>query len=113
MENKEDRFKKTKRDTGFFFRISNDELSIIKNKAKKQGITVTRFLVTLALNKNITAKADEKMLLNMQKIGVNLNQMAHIANSNRDLPALDLIRTTLNNYQKEFEEMKRILQKTN
>lgn len=105
--------KKELKDKRLYLRLSSDELEIINRKAKTMGLSKTKYLITCALNRSIVSKADQSILMNMQKIGVNINQMAHIANSKKDTQTLEYLKSVLDNYHKEFEMIRVILQNQN
>ena len=64
------------------FRVTEKELEIIDKKAAKAKLSRTDFLIAAALGKEITLMVDLKPILyELRRIGNNVNQIAHWANS--------------------------------
>lgn len=68
----------------FAFRISERDLNQIRLKAKRAKMTVTDYLVTSALNKEIVIIDGVEVLIGQQKaVGKNLNQLTTLAHMGR------------------------------
>lgn len=63
------------------FRLTEEEYNIIQNKVSKAGISQQQFLLKTALGKEILCiKEFQSLILQIKKIGVNVNQIARHAN---------------------------------
>lgn len=63
------------------FRLTEEEYSIIQAKVEKAGISQQQFLLKTALGKEILCiKEFQSLILQIKKIGVNVNQIARHAN---------------------------------
>lgn len=71
-------------------RVTMAELLHVQEKADMAGLSVSDFIRTLALAEKITPKKsrlDAAMLSELNRIGVNINQLTHAQNMGRALPA--------------------------
>ena len=65
-----------------FLRVSPTEKKEIEEKAKLVGKSVANYLISLSQNQRIVvAKKLPKLIFEINKIGVNVNQIAAVANS--------------------------------
>lgn len=65
-----------------FLRVSPTEKKEIEEKAKLVGKSVANYLISLSQNQRIVvAKKLPKLIYEINKIGVNVNQIAAVANS--------------------------------
>ena len=72
-------------------RATEKELEKIKVKVKKSGLTQNDYILHALLNKDITVIEDLKpMLIELKRIGVNLNQLTMIANSTNAVKETEL-----------------------
>ena len=63
------------------FRLTDEEYNIIKNKVRESGISQQQFLLKTALEKEIICiKEFQALMLQIKRIGVNINQIAKHAN---------------------------------
>ncbi len=63
------------------FRLTEEEYSIIKNKVSEAGISQQQFLLKAALGKEIVCiKEFQALMLQIKKIGTNINQIAKHCN---------------------------------
>lgn len=65
------------------------ERDIVEAAARAAGLSVMEFQRRAILGQRIAAKrqrAENALLVELNKIGVNLNQIAHAVNAGRDLP---------------------------
>lgn len=63
------------------FRLTEDEYKVIKNKVSELGISQQQFLLKTALGKKIiNIKEYQSVMLQIKKIGTNINQIAKHAN---------------------------------
>ena len=63
------------------FRLTDEEYSIIKNKVQESGISQQQFLLKTALEKEIICiKEFQALMLQIKRIGVNINQIARHMN---------------------------------
>ena len=72
------------KDKKFAFRISERDLNQIRLKAKRAKMTVTDYLVTSALNKDIVIiDGVETLIGQLKAVGKNLNQLTTLAHMGR------------------------------
>lgn len=63
------------------FRLTDEEYNIIQAKVEEAGISQQQFLLKTALGKEILCiKEFQSLILQIKKIGVNVNQIAKHAN---------------------------------
>lgn len=74
----------------FSMRMNENDYERIKLKAEKASMSVTGFITSSALNKNITVvEGLDKTLSELKAIGRNLNQLTTLCNMGK-ITALDL-----------------------
>lgn len=72
------------KDKKFAFRVSERDLNQIRVKAKRARMTVTDYLVTSALGKEIVViDGVEPLITQMKAVGRNLNQLTTLAHMGR------------------------------
>jgi uncharacterized Fe-S cluster-containing protein len=72
------------KDKKFAFRVSERDLNQIRIKAKRARMTVTDYLVTSALDKEIVViDGMEGLISQMKAVGKNLNQLTTLAHMGR------------------------------
>ncbi len=67
-------------------RLTLAERAFIEEQATKAGTSISGYLRDVALNKKVTppkSKLDASLLMELNRIGVNLNQLTHAANIGR------------------------------
>ena len=72
-------------------RVTPAERVLIEDKAATAGFTITDFVRTMALFEKVSprkTKLEASLLVELNRIGVNINQLAHAANVGRNRPAL-------------------------
>lgn len=72
-------------------RLTAAEHAYVSEQAATAGLSLTQYMRTLALTERVRpakAKIDAALLVELNKIGVNINQIAHARNSGRDDPAI-------------------------
>ena len=87
------------------FRIDPSENKMLKQKAKESNSSEADFLRNCILNKNtdyVLRKEILDILYELRKIGVNINQIAHIANSTNQI--MD------NKYETNYKELMTIIE---
>lgn len=97
------------------FRLTEKELARWNKKQKASGLNKTEFLLKI-LDKsdvkiyqfNNTLKA---IFFELQKVGVNINQIAYLANSGRFPEAESLLRTIQKRYNDVMESLEAFLNK--
>lgn len=63
------------------FRLTEDEYNIIKDKVSESGISQQKFLLQMALEKEIIhIKEYQDLIFQIKKIGTNINQIARHCN---------------------------------
>lgn len=66
------------------FRISLEEKKKLQAKAKQAHMSISSYIIALSENKKITvAENIPELLLEITRIGTNINQIAHIVNSQK------------------------------
>jgi len=73
-------------------------LLILYERAKKLGLSVSEYIRRMALNRKITVKTDVEMLMQVRKIGVNINQIARKINMDTSRTNVDTGLRELGNY---------------
>ena len=81
-------------DKTFKFRISQELLDLLDSKSKSLNISSSEFLRRTIESSNITIKPTNKkdlkeLIWNINKIGVNINQLAHSLNYSIQMEKLD------------------------
>ncbi|OPX92034.1 MAG: hypothetical protein A4E52_00178 [Pelotomaculum sp. PtaB.Bin013] len=72
------------KDKKFAFRVSERDLNQIRIKAKRASMTVTDYLVSSALGKEIVViNGVEGLISQMKAVGKNLNQLTTLAHMGR------------------------------
>ena len=66
----------------FNFRISEEQLDLLKLKAESVNMNLSEFLIKSTETSNINLKSSnkkdlKKLIWNINKIGVNINQLSH------------------------------------
>ena len=87
------------------FRIDPSENRMLKEKAKESNSSEAEFLRNCILNKDIDyvlRKAVFDILYELRKIGTNINQIAHIANSTNQIME--------NKYETNYKELMMIIE---
>ena len=74
---------KRKRNQTIFIRLTAEEKEEIINKAKQAQMTLTDYLITCSRNTNITVTDLSEVLVELKRIGNNINQIARKINSKR------------------------------
>lgn len=72
----------------FKLRLTEDEHSHLVSQAKKAGLTRAQFLRSVVMNIRLRARPPDtyyQLLKEINAIGVNINQIAHIANAERTI----------------------------
>lgn len=77
----ENKGEKKKKDIRLTIKIKADDKKIIQGKAKKAGYKSTsKYIRDILLKVDIVAKADVDLILQVRKIGVNINQITKLCN---------------------------------
>lgn len=81
-------------DKTFKFRISQELLDLLDSKSKSLNISSSEFLRRTIESSNITIKSTNKkdlkeLIWNINKIGTNINQLAHSLNYSIQMEKLD------------------------
>lgn len=87
------------------FRVDPIENKILKEKCNKQNISESEFLRNCIMNKEVDYKLRKdilKILYELRKIGTNINQIAHVANSTKDIMH--------NKYESNYKELIKIIE---
>ncbi len=94
------------------FRATPTEKKMLQEKAEQARMSLSAYVMALAENKKITvAEKIPELVYEIAKIGTNVNQIAHVANSQKFVnPAqlenvLSMLEITKNNTQKILSEL--------
>lgn len=80
-----------KREKQLKFRVTENELQMIKSKIEKSKLTQSEFFISCATNKDIVVIDGLKELtFEINKIGNNLNQLTKIANTEKEIDQIEL-----------------------
>ena len=74
---------KRKRNQTISIRLTTEEKKEIITKAKQAQMTLTDYLITCSRNTNITVTDPSEVLVELKRIGNNINQIARKINSKR------------------------------
>ena len=97
----------TKKTERLQLRLSPEEKEMLMKKAAESRMTVSDYLANLVANKKVeTVKSIPALIYEIRKIGVNINQIAHIGNSQRYLD-----NNLLNKVIADMENVKTLVQK--
>ena len=89
----------------FNFRVNEKEYNVIKTKIEKSKLNTSKYLLRTAMDKDIIGiDGLEEIIIQLRKIGNNINQLAKLSNQGR------LINVNLEDVK---EEMKNIWQLLN
>lgn len=87
-----------KKNTQILIRVTPSEKKKIQEKAEQARMTVSSYIIALSENKKITvAENIPQLLLEITRIGTNINQIAHTGNSQKFV------------YREQLEEVIRLL----
>ena len=112
-----------KRNKAITFRMSDEEYSELEKKVKESGQTLQSYLISSALGAVITSKEEVDLIKEKNKIyadmdkqlrgmGINLNQIAHVANGYGDIPSVDTLFDILSEVRKIRTEVNEEWQST-
>ena len=97
----------TKKTERLQLRLSPEEKEMLMKKAAESRMTVSDYLANLVANKKVeTVKSIPALIYEIRKIGVNINQIAHIGNFQRYLD-----NNLLNKVIADMENVKTLVQK--
>lgn len=102
---------KENKETKIYIRVTRAEKKKIDDQCKAMDYpSLSQYIRDVVLNKKIVTKTDVEMILQLKKIGVNINQIAKQLNTNpSEVVSNDTIRK-LDNYMLELKEVtKRII----
>lgn len=106
---------KRKRQHQLLFRLNDAELALFNSKQSASGLNKTEFLLSLLKSATIKVYAFEdsarQLGYELRKIGVNLNQVAHLVNSGYFNSAKDTFSKMQTAYFCTFESLKNFLDK--
>lgn len=76
--------KKIVKNKKYSFRVTDDEYEKIEKKINQSKLSITKYLTKAALNQKIVVIDDLKeLVLEVNRIGVNLNQLTKLANQGK------------------------------
>ena len=71
----------SRRGTKVEVRVSAAEKAALQGSAREAGLTVSEYVRRRSLGQPVTARADRETRVLLRRIGVNLNQLARVANT--------------------------------
>ena len=84
-----------------FVRVSDSEKEMIRTKAKQANMSLSEYVVALAKERKIFNLPElPNLIFQISKIGVNINQIATVANSKKSVSTSEIEKTQ--EYQKEI-----------
>lgn len=87
--------------------LSDDELEVIKQNAEKLGMRVGTYMRVIAIRgeiKRFDMRAVNDVRLELHRIGVNINQIAHMVNETQSVNSTDMQRL-----ESEMAKMKNMM----
>jgi len=93
------------RNENIIVRVSVEEKKIIAEKAKKQQISLSKYIRSCALELNFNSKTDIQTVFELKKIGVNLNQLAKYVHTH---PSDENVQSMINRLHDFFNEVDKI-----
>lgn len=96
-----------KKNCQLHFRLTSSELRKLQKKAETAHMSISGYIMALSENKKITvAENIPELLLEITRIGTNINQIAHIGNSQKYVS-----KQQLDEVSDLLEDVKSIMQK--
>ena len=96
--------KKINKTTNIILRVTEEDKKYIKEQAALANMNVSQFILTTAYNTKIVVNNNiPELLLGMTRIGTNINQIAHLCNSQKSVNN-NLLDSVLKK-QKELEKL--------
>lgn len=69
-----------------YFRVTDDEKKLISERAKAAGMSMSKYILTISERKRlINPEPIVRLLIEINRIGNNINQIARVANSERSV----------------------------
>ena len=96
-------------DSQLNFKCTKEDVKIIKKKAQEVGKDVSNYMRSVSVNKHIFSKTDLQTVIQLRRIGGNVNQIAKKINSSTVISNPIDILNKLEQIRKELEEIKTIL----
>ena len=99
-----------KKSERIFIRVSPEEKKSIETKAEQANMTVSQYVLKATENKKIVVSENiPKLFVEITRIGVNINQIAHVANAQKYVK-MSAIYETQKLLREVQESMTKILQ---
>ena len=96
--------KKQNKNKHFNFRVNEKEYNKIKNKIEKSNLNTSEYLLRTAMDKDIIViEGLEEIVVQLRKIGNNINQLTKLCNQGR------LTNINLENVKKEMKSIWQLL----
>lgn len=96
--------KKTNKNRHFNFRVNDKEYSKIKSKIQKSKLNTSEYLLRTAMDKEIIVVSGlEELIMQLRKIGNNINQLTKLCNQGR------ITNIDLENVKKELKDIWQLL----
>jgi len=80
----------------FRIRLTSDERTLLDEKAAAAGVTLSQLIRSAVLGYRLPSPLIVREAMSeLHRVGVNLNQLTHLANTTGDMPALAELRAML------------------
>ena len=108
-----------KRDHGVFLRMTTAEMELFKEKLTQSGLTQTAFVIKsisgaqiasteLAIEMRNQSRLIMDLFSQIRRIGVNINQLAKVANQTGNITAINELQRSTNELIKLHSEIKNL-----
>lgn len=89
------------------FRLSDSELQDLRSRVEKSGFNEQQYLTRAVFSKKLIEKESlHKLLIELRREGVNLNQIARACNSGNTSLETDRINQTITNLEKLWQSLR-------
>ena len=96
------------KDTVFKFRVSKEDLAVIKERAASVNMTVSKYVTTAALKPITKIDGIKEFTNQLRKIGVNLNQITVLCHQGKIKSVkLEETQQELSNLWRELSELRK------
>jgi len=97
-------------DARIVFKCSSEQKKIIKEKANLAGRELSDYIRIVSTNKKLTSISDIQAVVQIRKIGANLNQIARKINRTYGIDKQDELISNIKKMQEDLDELKSVLQ---
>ncbi len=86
-------------------RVSDVLLEKVINDSKKAGINRSQYVRQTLWKKEIRCRSDKEMIAQVRKIGININQIARIINSEKKIKDIEKLKIYLEEFSNSLNEI--------